>query len=210
MGFKTELKEQIEAAIVKAGNLNTFVKSCGVQYATIARYLSGERGLSFDTICKILDYLDYSIESGFGEKEQPSQSVSDLATDVPTQTYIKGKITHAANNNTGGYEEIAEFCNVDYQKLVSYLAGDDNKIDFASLCRIMNYIDDSYPNYLHMEKTPQFHDKLKTLQSENEMLKRDLEDSREFTKELLRNNTALNEGNRDLTKELLELYKKNQ
>lgn len=59
MGFEEAIKKQIEKAVEKADNPTSFAKACGVDQATLSRYLKGEqRGLGFTSLAKIMDYME--------------------------------------------------------------------------------------------------------------------------------------------------------
>lgn len=62
MGFEKDVKLKIVNAVDRSENINVFAKACGVDHATLARYLRGDqRGLGFGSLAKILDHIDSTL-----------------------------------------------------------------------------------------------------------------------------------------------------
>ncbi len=58
MGFESAIKNYIEKAVESAPSRAAFAGSCGVDPATLARYLDDkQRGLGFVNLAKIMDYI---------------------------------------------------------------------------------------------------------------------------------------------------------
>ncbi len=72
MGRKrVKLSEQVRRAIADCGQTRYRIsKATGIDQSTLARFMSGERGLPLKTLDRVADYLDLNITTGKRRKSK--------------------------------------------------------------------------------------------------------------------------------------------
>lgn len=61
MGFEQDVKQAIENAVKQEGTLNALALKCGLNQATLYRWLNGSRDPALSGIAKVMDYLDMTV-----------------------------------------------------------------------------------------------------------------------------------------------------
>lgn len=62
MGFEEDVKAVIDDAVKQAGNPNALALKCGINQATLSRWLNGKRDPQLSGVAKIMDYMGVTIQ----------------------------------------------------------------------------------------------------------------------------------------------------
>lgn len=117
MGFEKQIRNKIEKAVKSFGNINVFAKACGVDHATLARYLKGEqRGLGFTSLIKIIDYMEATMPISFLSSEAKEGETASIVPLGETPDGSAGSIVPVYQFAAGGppleWNEVEPICEV--------------------------------------------------------------------------------------------------
>lgn len=70
MGFEEDVKKAMSDAVEKAGNLNALALKCGLNQATIYRWVKGSRDPTLSGLSKIMDFMDMTVRPKHAETKE--------------------------------------------------------------------------------------------------------------------------------------------